>query len=246
MRERPGSRNPHRLTHKQHTLPRALIQRYAGDDGMVDCHIVNQGLTRRLRPTNVLFCADRSWSQMAESGPTTRAVEGDFIRLASDLVTRGNLRLEASENLIATRFFALVQHRELLRDEPAPAVVHPGLIGSDLSPDDQDRLESMGVMFATSGGFSSRMVAGVQIMGAMVWATRNLREQRWGLLRARDRDFLVPDRISDFGIIPLGPRVVLVANSSSRIADRQEVEACNSAVRASAKRYYFAQDLSKT
>lgn len=241
-----SSGNPHQLTLNQHVLPRASISRYAGADGCVDCFIVAAGSQQRLRPSNAIFCAKRAWSQLAESGPTTKQVEQDFNRLAADLATHASKILEADEHLVATKFYALLRERERLRDAPLPDWPVEGLSSSQLSQDSQERLEKLGVMYEVDGRFASRMVGGVQIMGGITWAVRNLRNLRWGRLRSVGAQFVIPDRISDYEFLPIGPNDILAANCDSFIACESDVLTHNAKMRSRARRYYFAQDLSCT
>lgn len=90
------------------------------------------------------------------------------------------------------------------------------------------------------------MVGGVQIMGQIIWAVRNLGDLRWGRLRSPGPEFLVPDRISDFGFIPLTPVEILAANCENCLVAASDVFAHNAAVRSGARKYYFAQDLTQT
>src|SRR5207302_8582442 len=65
--ERPQEGNPHRLTIRQHTFPRASIARFANSDGRVSVrHIKSERF--RVKPDHDLFCAMRVWDQRAEAG----------------------------------------------------------------------------------------------------------------------------------------------------------------------------------
>jgi hypothetical protein len=241
----PG--NPHNLTTKQHVLPKASIERFVGQDGAVDCCLLPKGRTVRLRPGNAAFCTSRVWDQRAESGPTTRPIEDEFQELAGRIESGQTTVLDSAEHLLVNRFFALVIARERLRAAPPDDLVMPGRSGHNLSVDEQELLEKRGYLFAREGGvIDSRMAAGVQIQGHIMFAARNWGHWRWGIVRSTGPHFIVPDEIEDLAFVPIGPTTLLGANCPNLLMTPANVREQNLRALAVAKRYYFAQDLSQT
>ncbi|WP_445979103.1 hypothetical protein [Stenotrophomonas muris] len=241
-----GRRNPHGLTKNQHVLPRSLIARHVDRDGFVDCFIVKQAKQCRLRPDNPIFCVNRVWSQLGESGATTKKVEGDFKLLVDRVESRSVENLSGSDSLLATQFYALIRERERLRDEPPANIRFASGEALEIEEDEQQRLDKMGILFQSNGVFESRMVSSVRLMGSVVWATRNLDDVQWGVVRSTHLNFVVPDSIGELGFIPIGPREILLQGSRSFVMDANRVRDLNLWMRASAKKYVFSRDLSKT
>lgn len=238
----PG--NPHKLTLRQHVLPKASIKRFVDVDGLVDCCLLKDGRIIRVPPSADVFCARRVWDHGAEAGPTTKRVEEAFQDLADKIVCGQLHTLDATENEVATAFFALMVAREETRRSRPEAVSFPGRSGHDLSPVEQERMEKMGVMFLQNDGtLGSRAAAGIRIMGQIVWAKRNMADWRWGIVRSPGPGFIVPDVIGSLNFIPIGPRVLLAAGNDDLETTDEGVSDHNRRAVEGSERYYFATRL---
>lgn len=239
-------KNPHKLTLDQHLLPRASIARFSGGDGAVECFFLKSMAAKRLMPANPIFCVNRLWSQFGEAGASTRRVESEFQALASRICAGTLASLNSDECAVVTRFHALVSAREDMRDAPPNDTIMP-VQGHELSLDEQERLEALGVSYALPGGvYESRTLASWHILFKLTWATRTLAEWRWGVVRSPGPQFLVPDTIGRFPFVPVAPTVGLLAHHPDGMLTAESVRLHNAQMRAAAQRYYFAKSLSKT
>ena len=66
---------------------------------------------------------------------------------------------------------------------------------------------------------------------------------KWGVIRAQSGEFIVPD-VPLHTIIPLSPRLALVAPAPDGIILEQNVAEINGVIRANAQHYFFARDFS--
>ena len=243
----PQPGNPHGLTRDQHVLPRASIARFAGPDGFVECCCLPNGDTVRRHPKHHMFCADRVWNQHAESGGTTTHVETAF-KFLVDRIESGQLtQLDPEDHIAVTKFFGLVIAREQLRDERPDDLVTPDSTSQCLTDDEKEILEKKGYFFVQEGGvMESRMAAGMRIFAQIPWVVRNWGHWKWGIIRSQGPQFVVSDTIQPFRYVPVGPTTLLAANNLNLEIDAAQVQAFNRRARQTSKRYYFAQDLSKT
>lgn len=117
--------------------------RFAGRDGNVSVKPRQSEREFRLSPDDELFCARRSWDDRAESG-YMKEIEDGFQILAREIIG-GRRGINVQSSKIVTRFFALWFLRFHFRHNPIPD--HPifGIVGEELSKDQEEILESKGI-----------------------------------------------------------------------------------------------------
>jgi len=177
-------------------------------------------------------------------GPTQR-IETAFQTLARSIESGQLQTLDASAYQVATSFFALIVEREHVRRERPAAVSLPGRTGHNLSLDERERYEAMGVIVPENdGSIGSRAAAGIRIMGRGLWAKRSdWANWRWGIIRSLDVEFIVPDVIGPQKCIPISPKLLLAAENDDCETSGHGVDEYNRVARAEAERYYFAKRL---
>ena len=78
----------HGLTVKQHTFPKTSTARFAGQKGNVELFLNSLDKVIQAKPSNEIFCAEKSWDQKAESG-FMKKIEDDFQALAGRILDDG-------------------------------------------------------------------------------------------------------------------------------------------------------------
>jgi hypothetical protein len=204
--------NPRRLTVQQHVFPLRSLRRFCNSLGLLEVQRKGTPEIIRLKPDHPLFCARRAWDQRAETGFMKR-IEDDFQPLA-DRVAHGQGSLGAEERKIVTRFYALWRLRAQHRSSPLQDRDGAGVAPELLTIDQQENLEKNGYLFVgPDGKFAGRMLAGLYIQRGVDFWEYQLRGESWGVARARHGEFVVPDDFGSTPIVPVTPKVCLIAGA---------------------------------
>lgn len=242
---KPRRGNKYKLTYYQHVFPKASIARFGNDRGLVSVCDVIRGTTRLASPKDPIFCAARAWSQREESG-FMREIEAEFQRVARKIIDNTHTTLVREDSRAVSNFFALWYVRARQRTLPVQEIQGKGITGGEWTPDQQEMLESRGIVFVQRGGtLLARQINGAQIqMKIGVYANDQLASFEWGIVRTQEGEFLVPD-VPNHTMIPLTPTVCLVANQQSGWVLRSNVAEINRALQAASREYFFARNFSK-
>lgn len=245
--ERTQKGNPHGLTKKQHTFPRASIARFAGSDCRVSAMRTKTGNCFRVKPDHELFCAMRVWDQRVEDG-FDKKIETPFQVLAQAIVDDPLFAVGKSEKKIVNAFFALCCIRAEWKSQQIPNQPIPFAIGLEhnTTKDDQEFLEKRHVTcFGPGVTIPSRSVAGSVMQLRIFDLQGQLEDSKWGVMKAATGQFLVADNFSYGRVLPISPFICLVSPSDNGVLSEGELAWLNqSAIRASTE-YYFANDLSR-
>lgn len=239
----PG--NPHKLTVNQHVLPRASIQRFANPKGFVEVYIKEQGQLARLRANNALFCARRAWDQKTEAGIGKR-IEDRFQVLASAIQTGDVRTIGVFEKRVVEEFFSLWRARQKFKLEGLQDIRLNGITDAPLTKDEQERLERDYVMYSIKGVMKGRLLAGVHVFG---YQDRFIHENRtidWGIARSPLSEFIVPDCFDDLMIVPVSPRIAIIADRPDSVLTQDQVAVINQQAILRSTNFFFARRLSST
>lgn len=239
----PG--NPHRLTINQHVFPKASIQRFGNQEGFVEVFLKRQSRVLRLKPSNPIFCAHRAWDQRTETG-VGKYIEDKFQRLASAIEKGSVTTIGIFEKRIVEEFFSLWRTRQKFRLEGLEDVQLNGLTGDLLTKDEQEILESNHYVYSTDGTMKGRSLAGLHVFGYQHRFIHNNRDMRWGIAQSSSADFIIPDCFEDMMIVPISPRIAIVADQPDSMLTPNQVAAINQVAITKASNYYFARRLSAT
>lgn len=245
--DKPQKGNPHGLTVIQHTFPRASIARFADDDGCVSVSHIPTTKQFRLPPGDQLFCARRTWDQRAEEG-FMKKIEDAFQSLVEAVVDGRVTHIGMFEKPIVNDFFALWNiraHRKAqpIADQPINGIV---ALERDLTKDQQELLEKHHISFIRPDlKIPGRQLAGVNIQMNLDMVRRQLADAQWGILKAGEGEFLVPDNFSNARIVPVTPTICLFSQSDNDVISRAEVAEINRHAITSSVEYFFARDISK-
>lgn len=243
--ERPSPGNPHQLTVNQHIFPARSIERFYGDGKMVQVFNKQTGETFPSKSRNPIFCAQRAWDHWSERG-FMREIENRFQPIADDICS-GKLRsITQLEHDAISRMFALWSCRFQNQDNSQPDPVFdwskPAVEFDQVALED---LEREGIFVQRPDrSFPMRHLIGMRMSSQVEDWTYQMAMSRgnWGILRAQDGEFLVPDNFGQFQILPLSPKILLAYRNNDRIANLAEVVELNQIACACASRYIFARD----
>lgn len=241
--EKTRPRNPNRLTVDQHVFPSKSIERFADANDRVAVHLLNRDKIIRVKPDNPLFCADRAWYQRAEAG-FMKQIEDAFQEAIRPILEGKAASISAEARSAIDRMYSLWYWRARYRELESQEIDLNGIIGSDLSLEQEENLESNGYMFArASGKMPARQMNGVTLMVRTNRYADHLANSilRWGVIRAQAAEFIVPD-MPWHGVLPLTPHLALINSSPDGLFTEESVAQFNSAMRAGSQDYFFARD----
>ena len=235
--------NPHRLTIDQHVFPKASINRFANADGMVEVVSYSAKKALRVKSNNNLFCAKRVWDQKTEVGIGKR-IEDRYQNLI-DGVLRGSVStIGYFEKKVVEEFFSLWRSRQRFKVDGLPDLKINGISGDPLTKDQQELLERRHTIFFRDGVMPGRFAAGIHVVGFMDAFRHDNRYMEWGIVRAGEGEFIVPDCFEDMMIIPVSPTISIIADQPNSVLTRSEVAVINQIAIDRSTNYYFARSLS--
>lgn len=242
--ERTRSGNPNKLTLNQHVFPFRSIQRFANQSGRVSVQDVNRGKIRHAKPSDIVFCARRAWDERAEAG-YMKHIEDEFQKIARSIVNGQAVTITPEQKPAIDRMFALWYMRARYRKLEAQEIQLRGITGDNLTKAQEENLEKNGYIFSRRGGaMPARQLNGLQLQWRIDGYARDLAAStRWGVISAQSGEFIMPD-VPSHTIIPLSPRLALVASAPYGIIREQNVAEINGAIRADSRQYFFARDFS--
>ncbi|MBK5124402.1 hypothetical protein IQ288_31710 [Burkholderia sp. R-69980] len=127
----PG--NPNGLTVGQHVFPLRSMHAFVGSGKRVSLFEMAEGKSRRVKPKNVVFCAERAWDQRTE-GVVMKQIEDEFQDIVQPIL-RGQVHSVAPEQKRAIdSMFALWYMRARHRYLEAQEIQLNGVSGSVLTP----------------------------------------------------------------------------------------------------------------
>lgn len=237
--------NPHQFTINQHVFPKASIERFSGNDGCVEVYSIPHRKVMRLKPNNRIFCAQRAWDQKTEAA-VSRRIEDKFQALA-DAIERGTVTtIGVWEKRIVEQFFSLWRTRQKFRIEGLDDVRLHGIEGESLTKAQEEAIEGNHAMYVSDGVVKGRLLASIHVFGFETTFIEANKSMQWGIARSASVDFLVPDSFEDMMIVPISPRLAIVADVPDCVLSSDEVATINQSAIARAKNYYFARQLSAT
>ena len=171
-------------------------------------------------------------------------IEGAYKNLA-DQIANGDVvrRFSRQEEQIITDMYALWNIRWHWKNQPVEDQRIEGAIGvaRQLSPDEQEMLEKNHItVIRPDLTISGRNLTGMQIQQNLFQARKTMRHVRWGILKSRDGEFVVPDNSRRL-VLPVTPQICLTDQEGYRIATQHQLSAMNLQSIQESKVYYFAR-----
>lgn len=241
--------NPHKLSIFQHVFPRTCIERFYNVDKRVKYKDINLSGFERYNSKNRRFCAERLWSQRAET-VLSRKIESEYQLLADKIVSGEVEKLETSMQSVVTKMYQLWRARcILLRYNPNESfskIVFTS--GSNLTIDEQEILESQGVSYRNNDGtMPPRMLNEIYIIGDRLYANRSGDDtMTWGICKAPEGfEFLCPDASIDKTLLPVSPRICLISGLENQTFNYHGLGYFNRELLDGVHRYWFAKNPDK-
>ncbi len=234
--------NPHKLTINQHVFPKKSIDRFSDDNGLVQLFRKDGAKVIRVSSTNGLFCAKRVWDQGTEAGIGKR-IEDRFQALVDSILLGHTSVIGHFEKTVVEDFFSLWRTRQKLRAEGLEDFKLEGIEGDSLTKDEQEILERKHVMFCRDGVMPGRFAARIHVFGYMDTFRRDNQNMQWGIVRAGEGEFIVPDCFQDMMIVPVSPKLMIVADQPNSTLTPSEVAVINQTAIVRSTDYYFARSL---
>jgi hypothetical protein len=243
--EKPQNRNPHELTVRQHVIPVVSIERFADVDGCVEVWLNKHGKSVRVPAGDSLFYAKRVWDQSTERGMFKR-IEDAFQSIANGLLNGTlSVALPEQENAI-NEFYALCYYRGQLKASP-PQDVKQDVLGTreSYNQNEAELLEKNGYMtIRPDGTLPGRHLAAIMAYLRIGEIRKVLSSHRWQVLRSPLAQFVVPDQFPDQAVMPIAPRICLVAGAEGHVeVDEHEVRRFNRILAGASRKCYFAHEL---
>lgn len=236
--------NPHCLTKHQHIFPAASIRRFVDYDGRVQTFSFLASKVLRLKPSDQVFCALRVWDQRTEVA-VGKTIEDRFQQLANSIMSGVTHTIGLMERRVVDDLFSLWRTRHRFYIEGLNDILIPGIKGDELTHDEEERLEKKHVIFVREGGvMPGRFSAGPQVFGYLDSFRHANSNRNWGIVRAQEGEFVVPDCFQDLMIMPVSPTVSLVADHRDAGIPLDQVAMINREAVARSTHHYFARNLS--
>ena len=238
----PG--NPHGLTVNQHIFPRSCISRFENADDRVEVKRVgNFQNTFTAVAEDPMFCARRVWDQRTET-LHSKSIESTYARIADELAEGRLASLDSNRNEAISHFYDLCKDRYEATCNPHPDVKVGDVLGDpQLDKDKQERLERLGMLFVRPDGtMPGRMLAGIKIAARGLYSRRVGSYPSWGVFRAQDGEFVVPDNFMVVRCIPVTPSIFLFADSADHLVGFEAVAELNAIHIARAAKFCFSRN----
>ncbi|CRL47619.1 hypothetical protein [Pseudomonas sp. URMO17WK12:I11] len=236
--------NPHKLTINQHVFPKKGIDRFSDENGLVQLCRKEGAKVIRVSSTNSLFCAQRVWDQGTEAG-IGKSIEDRFQALVDSILSGFTRVIGCFEKTVVEDFFSLWRTRQKLRAEGLDDFRLEGIEGDSLTKDEQEILERQHVMFCRDGVMPGRFAARMHVFGYMNTFRHDNQHMQWGIARAGEGEFIVPDCFQDMMIVPISPKLMIVADQPNSTLTRSEVAVINQTAIDRSTDYFFARSLSE-
>ncbi|WEK10241.1 MAG: hypothetical protein P0Y51_04805 [Candidatus Pseudomonas colombiensis] len=237
--------NPQSLTVNQHVFPKASIQRFTDSDGIVEVFVKKQKRILRLKANNPFFCAKRVWDQKTEAGVGKR-IEDRFQGLACAIENGKVTTIGVFEKRIVEEFFSLWRTRQKFKIQGLEDVYLNGIACDSLTKDQQEILERKHVIYAVDGVMRGRLLASVHIFGYQDRFIEDNKSMAWGIVRSHFKEFVVPDCFDDMMIVPISPKIAIVADMPDSTLTYDQVAIINQIAIARTTEYFFARRLSSS
>jgi len=235
----PG--NPRQLTINQHVMPRRSIARFT-DGGVVKVVSLPYNAVKKRHPEHVVFCVKRLWDQKAET-IGSRRIEAAYQDVA-DATVNGCRTFTNEQQKAITEMFFLWKARYETKGEDREDIYANGITGSDLDLDQQEILENKGCIFMLPGGrMPRRFMNGISLRVRMDNDRIHAGPINWGVVEAKEGEFIVPDTTGGVTLMPISPKLCLTGGQTNICINFEAVAETNALLRSLAVGYYFARDL---
>ncbi len=238
--EQPVKGNPHQFVIKQHFHTAYSIGKFHDNDEKLDVHIKETGETERRHKRSSVFYTKRNWDQKAEIG-LMADIEKSFHEEINNIKP-----FESRNHSAISEYFLLWRIRHNFHLSRMEDIVLNGASGSSLTKEEEEVLESKGAFFVRDGGVvPARFMTGIQVLMQLDQQRSDVKDLKWGLIEAKNGEFIVADCYNDLTFIPISPTLAFCAGYQDMNVDKVSVANVNKQSIEKSSEFYFAKDLSK-
>lgn len=237
--------NPNQLTINQHVFPARSILRFM-DRKRVEVMEKRENRKIPRKPDDALFIAKRLWDHHSEHG-FMHDIEALYQQVADKIIS-GHRILTDKENRAITDFYSLWNLRQREKSSATIYDQFPEFKGKKIvvDKDRQERHEKRGVTYWNEKGeIPNRVLTGNSLWQQVLLERKRNAGSTWGIFEGKtdEADFLVPDRLSFHTVVPVSPKICLVANQKNRLVDFVFVARMNGLALDNSENFYFAKKL---
>lgn len=238
--EKPEKGNPHKFVIKQHFHTAHSIAKFHDVDSKLDVFIKDSSETLRRHSRSSIFYAKRNWDEKSEKGLMAN-IEQLFHQEINEIKP-----FDLRNHSAISEYFMLWKIRYDFHISRMDDAVLNGISGSGLTNEQEENLEIRGCSFVRYGGVvPARFVTGIQIHMQLDINRPGMQNMKWGLLEAKDGEFIVADSYSDLAFFPITPTLAFCAGSQDMQLDKAGVTNANKQSIEKSRVFYFARDLTK-
>lgn len=232
-------KNPRQLTVEQHFHTAHAIAKFYGSDDKVEVKLLGEDKVVKRHKRAKIFCTKRTWDQRAEHGYMV-GIETAFHEEIDNIKV-----FEERKHEVISKYCLLWLHRHQYHLADIDDGQLNGISGSGLTKEQEEILESKGVMFVRDGGIvPSRFDSGLQIQMILDRDWHTCSHFKWGLIEATDGEFLCADSYKDFPFIPVSPNLAFWAGEVDQKITRQQLAEINKLSVEKASEFYFSRKIS--
>lgn len=248
MNEKTQPGNPHRLTIRQHYFPVESIKRFADSSGLVEVHQKKDSSSFRIRPNNARFAGKRLWDQKTEFH--MKEIEDKYQAMIERMDLDRLPKMYHQDNDAISAMFASWQVRAPFSgfDDATLNLVPDELRNSpksEWSKNDREQLEAAHYVTTRNHDIvPGRHFAWPYLRREMGKIRHQLKNAKWGILRAKTSNFICPDNFGSLAILPLNPNLLFAIGYEDLTLDTNDVKKFNDLAIGKSKEYYFSRDFS--
>lgn len=233
---------PLQITTRQHIFPRSGLIRFA-DRGQLQVMNVRNGNIKRLGLYAAPFVVLRGWDQRSEK-KIMSSIERSFGMLATRILRGGASTLDCAAYSVISDMYSLWRIRHHRAQNPLPNLPLGMVPERPVAEEAMDQGEHYGIITITSDGrVPGRMIAGPILQLALARQADVMAGKRWGVVRAKEGEFVLPDTFGDYMIMPLSPTCCLIADEDDGTAGIEVVSQLNAVAKANSTAYLAARNL---
>lgn len=235
------------ITTRQHVFARSGLRRFVGKGHKLQVLHLATGKVTLHGPDADLFVAIRAWDQRSEAR-TMGQIERKFGLIAKRIVEGeifSSAQLDQASHEAISSMYSLWRIRYHRACNPLPNlrlnIVAPERAMSQEAMDDGEHHGIIGI--TPDGRVPGRIMAGPLLQLALDRQASAMSGKRWGIIRAREGEFALPDTFGDYMIMPVSPTCCLIADEEDGTAGLEGVIHLNATARLNAKAYLAARSL---
>lgn len=173
-------------------------------------------------------------------------IEDKFQAFADSVVSGTTKTVAGAKQEVVTDMFALWNIRYHRKVYPIEDVELDGVIAvlPGTTKDDREKLEMKYVStICNDKTIPGRKNCGIHIQRNVMQVRKQLCGARWGIVRAYEGEFIVPDNCGSLVYLPVSPELCFLWDNDAKELSKSEVLSINKRAIAASRECYFAREL---